>query len=203
MNKTLDEATELIESMASHNFSWTNERAVHPNNQLQIQSSGQNALEAKLESLTTQLAQLMIERNSQALVPVNQVSTACAICGKEGHSLMECTLSAPVEAMISEVNYAQNQGAYSQSYNPSWRNHPNLSYKNANQQSYTQPGQHIYAQASQQSYHQPGQQNFRPQGQMQHPQQHHPVNQQTASSCSSQSELGEMMKLQKEMFSGM
>jgi hypothetical protein len=36
MNKTLDEATELIVSMASHKFSWTNERAVHPNNQLQI-----------------------------------------------------------------------------------------------------------------------------------------------------------------------
>jgi hypothetical protein len=32
MNKTLDEATELIESMAAHNFSWTNERVVHPNN---------------------------------------------------------------------------------------------------------------------------------------------------------------------------
>jgi hypothetical protein len=34
MNKTLDEATELTESMAAHNFSWTNKRAVHPNNQL-------------------------------------------------------------------------------------------------------------------------------------------------------------------------
>jgi hypothetical protein len=109
MNKTLDEATELIESMASHNFSWTNERAVHSNNQLQIQSSGQNALEAKLDCLATQLSQLMTERNSKALVPVNQVSSACSICGKEGHSPMECTLSAPAEAMISEVNYAQNQ----------------------------------------------------------------------------------------------
>jgi hypothetical protein len=56
MNKTLDEATELIESMAAHNFSWKNERAVHPNNQLQIQASGQNALEAKLDSLANQLS---------------------------------------------------------------------------------------------------------------------------------------------------
>jgi hypothetical protein len=111
----------------------------------------------------------MTERNSQALVPVNQVSSACAICGKEGHSLMECTLFAPPEAMISEVSYAQNQGPYSQSYNPSWRNHPNLSYKNANQQSYPPPNQQNFSQASQQSYHQQGQQNFRPQGQMQHP----------------------------------
>jgi hypothetical protein len=106
MNKTLDEATELVESMASHNFSWTNERAVHPNNHLQIQASGQNALEAKLDSLATQLSQLMTERNSKALVPVNQVSSACPICGKEGHSPLEGTLSTPAEAMISEVNYA-------------------------------------------------------------------------------------------------
>jgi hypothetical protein len=116
---------------------------------------------------------------------------------------MECTLSAPAEAMISEVNYAQNQGAFSQSYNPSWRNHPNLSYKNANQQSYPPPGQQNYAQTAQQNYSQPGQQNFRPQGHMQHPQQHHQANQQNVSSSNSQSEIGEMMRLQKEMFSGM
>ena len=59
MNKTLDEATELIESMAAHNFSWTNERTVHPNHQSMIQLSGQNALEAKLDSLTNQISQLM------------------------------------------------------------------------------------------------------------------------------------------------
>jgi hypothetical protein len=80
----------------------------------------------------------MTEKNSKALVPVNQVSSACLICGKEGHSPLECTLSVPVETQISEVSYAQNQGAYSQIYNPAWRNHPNLSYKNANQQSYPQ-----------------------------------------------------------------
>jgi hypothetical protein len=145
----------------------------------------------------------MTERNSKALVPVNQVSSACSICGKESHSPMECTLSALAETMISEVNYAQNQGAFSKSYNPSWRNHPNLSYKNANQQSYPLPGQQNYAQTTHQSYPQTGQQNFRPQGNMQHPQQHHQVNQQNASSSNNQSEISEMMRPQKEMFSGM
>jgi hypothetical protein len=119
----------------------------------------------------------MAEKNSKALVPINQVSSACLICGKEGHSPLECTLSAPAETMVSEVNYAQNQGVFSQSYNPSWRNHPNLSYKNANQQSYPQTVQQNYAQTTQQ--------NFRPQGNMQHPQQHHQANQQNASSNNS------------------
>jgi len=79
MNKNLDEATTLIESMASHNFSWTNERTVYPNQQSAIQLSGQNALEAKLDSLTNQLSQLMQEKNSKAILPVNQVSSACLI----------------------------------------------------------------------------------------------------------------------------
>jgi hypothetical protein len=112
MNKTLDGATELIESMAAHNISWTNERAVHPNNQLQIQASGQIALEAKLDNLANQLSQLMTKKNSKELVHVNQVSSACLIYGKEGHSPMECTLSASVETEVSEVNYAQNQGVF-------------------------------------------------------------------------------------------
>ena len=118
MNKTLDEATELIESMASHNFSWTNERTVHPN--------GLGALEAKLDSLTTQISQLMQEKNSKAIMPVNQVSATCLICGNEGHSPQECTLFVPTDNQLAEVNYTQNQGPFSQSYNPAWRNHPNL-----------------------------------------------------------------------------
>jgi hypothetical protein len=54
----------------------------------------------------------MTEKNSKALVPVNQVSSACLIYGKEGHSPLECTLSAPVESLVSEVNYAHNQGVF-------------------------------------------------------------------------------------------
>ena len=113
MNKTLDEATALIESMASHNFSWTNERTVHPNQQLEIQLSGQNDLEAKLDSITNQLSQLMQEKNSKAIVPVNQVSSACVICGNEGHSPQECSLFENLGSQVAEVNYAQNQGAFS------------------------------------------------------------------------------------------
>ena len=71
MNKTLDEATELIESMSAHNFSWTNERAVHPTHQSMIKLSGQNALEAKFDSLTNQISQLMQEKNDKAIVHVN------------------------------------------------------------------------------------------------------------------------------------
>jgi hypothetical protein len=119
----------------------------------------------------------MTEKNSKALVSVNQVSSSCSICGKEGHSPLECTLFVPTETQISEMNYAENQGVYSQSYNPAWINHPNLSYKNANQQSYPQ--------AVQQNYAQTAQQNFRPQGNMQHPHQQHQANQQNASTSNS------------------
>ena len=103
MNKTLAEATKLIESMASHNFSWTNERTVHPTHQA---SSGQNDLEAKLDSLSTQLAQLMQEKGSKAIVPVNQVSPACLICGNDGHASHECSMLLPANKQLAEVNYA-------------------------------------------------------------------------------------------------
>ena len=127
MNKTLDEAFELIERMASHNFSWTNERAMHPTQPVIMQHGSPEALEAKLDSLTSQISQLMLERNGKALVPVSAVSVPCQICGIEGHSPQECPYFIASESQVAEVNYTQNQGPFSQNYNPSWRNHPNLS----------------------------------------------------------------------------
>ena len=47
---------------------------------------------------------------------------------KTGHEPVECNFYSG--QITSEVNYAQNQGPFSQSYNSSWKNHPNLSYKN-------------------------------------------------------------------------
>ena len=119
MNKTLDEATNLIESMASHNFSWSNERAMHTPQQTMHQLSSPNAVAAKLESLQRQITQLMTERNGSAIVASTSSSHSCLICGDFGHLPQECILYAGSENQISEVNYAQNQGPYSQSYNPS------------------------------------------------------------------------------------
>ena len=162
MNKTLDEAFELIESMASHNFSWTNERAMQPPQPVVMQHGSPQALEAKLDSLTSQISQLMLEKNGKALVPVSAVLAPCQICGIEGHSPQECPYFSAGETQVAEVNYTQNQGPFSQSYNPSWRHHPNPSYKNAAPQSYPQAAPQNYASTSQQ--------NFRPQGHMQQPQ---------------------------------
>ena len=119
MNKTLDEAFELIESMASHNFSWTNERAMQPAQPVIMQHGSLEAIKAKLDSLTSQISQLMLEKNGKALVPVSAVSVPCQICGIDGHSPQECPYFIASETQVAEVNYTQNQGPFSQSYNPS------------------------------------------------------------------------------------
>ena len=69
-------------------------------------------------------------------MPVSAVSVPCQICGIEGHSPQDCPYFIASETQVAEVNYTQNQGPFSQSYNPSWKNHPNLSCKNANRQNF-------------------------------------------------------------------
>jgi hypothetical protein len=55
------------------------------------------------------------------------MAVACDVCGKIGHASAECTFYANIGPSVSEVSYAQSQG----SYNPSWKNHPNLSYRHS------------------------------------------------------------------------
>ena len=137
----------------------------------------------------------MQEKNDKAIVLVKQVSINCPICGNEGHLSQDCTLFATSDNQLVEVNYTQNQGPFSQSYNPAWRNHPNLSYKNANQQNYPQGNQQNYQQATQPQYAQTALQNLKPLGNMQyqHTQQQQSqqsqANQQNASSSNSKSEI--------------
>nr|XP_051202492.1 uncharacterized protein LOC127316114 [Lolium perenne] len=147
MNKTLVEATELIERMAIHNFSRSNERAIHP-----------------------------VQQVSEV-----QSTNICQICGELGHTTHGCGVLLGAGSQIQEVNYAQNQGPYSQNYNPSWRNHSNLSYKTGGQPSSSAPSISSYKQQA--LAYQPAQQPLF----------------QTGSAI----DISEMMKLQKEMFSGM
>ena len=71
------------------------------------------------------------------------MSPVCQICGIQGHPQAECGYYAQPESHISEVNYTQNNGPFSNSYNPNWRHHPNLSYRQGQgqfnqQQNYSQ-----------------------------------------------------------------
>jgi hypothetical protein len=181
MNKTLAEATELVERMASHNFSWSNERAIHPVQQGVHQLSSNDAVAAHVERFTKQMTQMITEGKSCDVVSAVQSTNICQICGELGHTAQGCGVLLGAGSQIQEVNYAQNQGPYSQNYNPSWRNHPNLSYKTGGQPSSSAQNNSSYKQQA--LAYQPSQQ---------------PVVQ-----SGSVVDISEMMKLQKEMFSGM
>ena len=137
MNKTLDQAFDLIESMASHDFSWTNERVVQPQGPGMYQVSTTDAVAAQVEVLNRQMAAVLANQNVQTQRNNSgngqNCHMICQICGIQGHSPTECGIFSQQDNHVSEVNYAQNNGPFSQSYNPNWRNHPNLSYKQGGQ----------------------------------------------------------------------
>ena len=95
--------------------------------------SNKDAVASQVEKFTKQLTQMMTEGSSNEIVSAVQVTSSCQVCGDDRHGSHECPVYARQESQIAEVNYTQNQGPYSQSYNPSWRNHPSLSYKNSAQ----------------------------------------------------------------------
>ncbi|XP_050890258.1 uncharacterized protein LOC127095637 [Lathyrus oleraceus] len=61
--------------------------------------------------------------------PTAALAVDCEICGTKGHLAPECNML--TESNSDQVNYAQGN-PFSTTYNPGWRNHPNLSYKNNN-----------------------------------------------------------------------
>ena len=59
MNKTLDEAFELIENMAAHHFQWSNERQIAPINPAVNQVSIDTSIAAQVDILNKQMASLL------------------------------------------------------------------------------------------------------------------------------------------------
>jgi hypothetical protein len=116
MHKTLDEASELIENMASHNFSWSNERSVAPHNPGKYQLSASVGLATQVEVLNRQMAKILSHGSSSSIAAV-QDTQGCQVYGQNGHQTEECLVFA-VEQTATEVNYAQNPGPYSAGYNP-------------------------------------------------------------------------------------
>ncbi|XP_045831180.1 uncharacterized protein LOC123922508 [Trifolium pratense] len=124
MDKPYQEATQLIENMAQNHYQWGSERAAIEKSQTKggmYEVSGIDQVNAKVEALSQKLESLTLPATVVAVQP------NCELCGVPGHMPSECQLLAGLD----QVNYAQGN-PYSNSYNPGWKNHPNLSYKNNN-----------------------------------------------------------------------
>src|SRR3954469_22456288 len=123
--KSVDEAYEIIDEMASNN----------PFERSQPKKAGMYQVEENT-ALAVQLATLQ-KQMSQVLNAVNVPQKICELC--EGpHLTKDCQVGNPF-AQPEQVNYTNNyqrgQGnsyGNNNQYNPNWRNHPNLSWGNNN-----------------------------------------------------------------------
>ncbi|KAK2393252.1 hypothetical protein QL285_055218 [Trifolium repens] len=128
MDKPFKEAYELIENMAQNHYQWGSERTPVEKTQPKggmYEVSSFDHMNAKVDALTQKIDNLTV--NPAATVAA--VTPNCEICGVSGHNAANCQLLA--EPTSNQVNYAQGN-PHSNTYNPGWKNHPNLSYKNNN-----------------------------------------------------------------------
>ena len=133
MNKTHQEAMDLIEDMALNNFQWggNDTRVVRKQMGGVLEVDGLTAINAKLDALTKRLDKMHVNSVAPAHAPV----AMCELCGDVGHTSQVCEVENPFSSNGAEsVNFVGNQynqqrgNPYSNTYNPGWRNHPNLSW---------------------------------------------------------------------------
>ena len=121
MSKTEDEAYNLIEEMALNNFQWSPEQAQPRCVGGKLEVDAFTLLSAKVDAMTKRLDQLNVNAaNSSAPSP-------CEICVSIEHISLHCPVGSPFSQGPNEVNYTNDP--YSNTYNPSLKNHPNLSYR--------------------------------------------------------------------------
>nr|XP_027062838.1 uncharacterized protein LOC113689236 [Coffea arabica] len=142
-NKTPREAWELIEAMAENSQQFGLRESNPPRRVNEVETS---SLQQQISELTSVVRQLVVGN-------VPQVK-ACGICTNMGHHTDSCPILQ--EDGAEQVNMAGGVPAprrqydpYSNTYNPGWRDHPNLSYGSRPQNAFSnrppgfqQPWQH-------------------------------------------------------------
>ena len=106
-------------------------------------------LKAKLSTLNRRMEELE-QRNHQdvrAVAEASMPSQPCFNCQSTGHQGEHCPISPSVRDLMVEnanvigQNRPPNDGQYGNTYNPNWKNHPNLAWK-PKPPVYVPPGAH-------------------------------------------------------------
>ncbi|KAL5578214.1 hypothetical protein UlMin_019913 [Ulmus minor] len=128
MGKTPEEAHELLEVMAENNNQWHSERVIAKRPAAVNEIDSVNVLSAQVAALSRKMDSLSSKLESKP-------TAECDLCGGN-HASVECQVGNPFASPNSEqANYVSNfqrpqHNPYSNTYNPGWRNHPNLSWGN-------------------------------------------------------------------------
>ncbi|XP_048498107.2 uncharacterized protein LOC125496634 [Beta vulgaris subsp. vulgaris] len=126
MAKTPEDAKTLLDDMAANNYlnDWSVSRGAPT-------KGGKYKVDA-IATLTNTMQLLAAKVDQLSSGPVAPV---CEICEVQGHSFNECqynTMGAGTEQVnaLLNTNTRPQNNPYSNTFNPSWKHHPNFSYKN-------------------------------------------------------------------------
>ncbi|KAL5559239.1 hypothetical protein UlMin_035450 [Ulmus minor] len=128
MGKTPEDAHELLEIMTENNNQWHSEQVTAKRPAAVHEIDSVNALSAQVAALSRKMDSLSSKLESKPTVE-------CDLCGGN-HASIECQVGNPFASPNAEqANYVSNfqrpqNNPYSTTYNPGWRNHPNLSWGN-------------------------------------------------------------------------
>lgn len=70
MSKTIDEAFDLIQHLASHNISWSSERTVHPPHPGVHKLNSSDSIASQVEILNKKMAKILATGNSSQVLAV-------------------------------------------------------------------------------------------------------------------------------------
>lgn len=138
LNKSYNEAYELIESIAANSYQWPTSRINSAKKVASLHEVSEvSTLSAQIASLTNILKAAQISSNSAASIsPASSVSPrviehnissvesiSCVLCGG-GHVYKVCpnnTMSVNYVGNYNAENFNREHNPYSNTYNPGWR----------------------------------------------------------------------------------
>jgi len=130
MNKTEDEAYNLIEHMTLNNFQRSSERTQSKRVRGKLELDAISMLSSKVDAMSKKLECLNVNSINSSIP-----SPSCNICGSFDHFTVHGQVGSPFTQYTSEqVNYMNNydprptNDPFFGTYNPGWRNHRNFSY---------------------------------------------------------------------------
>ncbi|XP_062100056.1 uncharacterized protein LOC133805925 [Humulus lupulus] len=130
--KSYDEAYEILERISNNNYQWPTSRLSTGRNVVGIHDvDAITSLAAQVSSISNMLKTMNMEMNQSMGQPMgtqmgHMESISCVYYG-EGHTFDNCHSN---PAAVCYMGNKNTNGPYSNSYNPSWRQHPNFSRSN-------------------------------------------------------------------------
>ncbi|XP_062086166.1 uncharacterized protein LOC133792274 [Humulus lupulus] len=128
LRKCPHHAFEILERIASNNYQWSNTRAPTSRKVVRVlEVDALTALTAQMASMTNILKHMSLGGNIQPAAAIQSAEVSCVYCG-DGHTFENCPSNPASVCYVGNQNFNRNNNPYSNTYNPAWKNHPNLSW---------------------------------------------------------------------------